>query len=205
MPFYFGSMSSGRWPMALRATAGVMRYGPSVVSRQICLVKSALPPVSKNERAPLTTPIDTEIALAGRKTRFPAVTPTSIAAISIVSCAFRIDGERLEINNAATVRQRLVLAIFSITLPSQEKFRAHRIDTVCRIPVPPHAEIVAAAFVVEIIIEAAQCAILKANPGKTGAARHGRSHTFHHHADSPVLIAQVGDFVADAQKKALPL
>ena len=76
-----------------------------MVSRQICLVKSALPPVSTKDKAPLTIPIDTEIALAGRNTRLPAVTPTSTAAISIASSALRMDGERLAMNNAAAISQ----------------------------------------------------------------------------------------------------
>lgn len=69
------------------------------------------------------------------------------------------------------------------------------------VPVTAQAEIVTAAIVIEIVVKAAQCAVLKANPGETGAAGHRRSHTFHHHTDAPLLITKMRDFVADAQKK----
>ena len=90
-------------------------------------------------------------------------------------------------------------------LSSQEELRTNCINSVCRIPVPSHSEVVAAGVVVKIIVEATQLAILKADANKTGAAGHGRSHTLHHDADSPLFITNVGDFVADSQKKTLPL
>ena len=79
----------------------------------------------------------------------------------------------------------------------------NRIDAVSRVPIAAHAEIVAAGVVIEIVVEAAQLAILKAHSGKASTARNRRSHHFRNDADAPFFVAQMIDFVADAQIEPL--
>lgn len=71
------------------------------------------------------------------------------------------------------------------------------------IPIPPHAEVVATALVVEVIVETAQLAILKSNAGETGAAWHRRCHDLHDDSDSPLLITYVRNFIPDTEEKSL--
>ena len=146
---YSVSERLGRLPIAFRATSGVIRYGPSVLSRQACRIISVSPPVRTNDSAPKNTPIEVLIALAGRNITFPTLTPTATPAFSIVvSSACNKEGAvptrtRAKVSKADRVPIRLV-----IELTSEKKFRPYSIDTMGRIPITPDTKIVAAALVV---------------------------------------------------------
>jgi hypothetical protein len=71
------------------------------------------------------------------------------------------------------------------------------------IPVAAHAEIVAATLVVEIVAEAAELPILKANAGETRAAGHRRCHDFHNDSNAPFFVAKMGHLIAHPQKESL--
>jgi hypothetical protein len=71
-----------------------------------------------------------------------------------------------------------------------------------RIPVTAYAEIVAAALVIQIVVEAAKLAVLEPNPRETRPARHRRRHRFHHNPDAPLFVSYMGDFVANSKKEA---
>jgi hypothetical protein len=73
------------------------------------------------------------------------------------------------------------------------------------VPTAAHAKEVTTGLGVKIVIETACLAILKANARETGAAWHGRSHYFHDYAQTPFLIVQVRDVVANPQVKPLLL
>jgi len=62
---------------------------------------------------------------------------------------------------------------------------------VSRIPIAPHAEVVTAGFVIEIVVEAAELSVLKAYARETGAT------------DTPFFVAQVIDFIADPEIETL--
>ena len=70
-----------------------------------------------------------------------------------------------------------------------------------RIPVTSDAEIIAASFIVEVVVEAAKLPVLKTHAREASAAGNGRCHHLEHHAHAPFLVAQMIDFVADAKIK----
>jgi hypothetical protein len=120
---------------------------------------------------------------------FPALSPTAIPAFSIVSSARNKEGAvpirvvaNAKFTNPAVIR-------LSIELPSEKKFRSDGVDPVGRVPITPNAEIVTAAFVVEVIVETAKLAVLKTNACETGASGHRRCHDLHYDSDPPLLIA----------------
>jgi hypothetical protein len=90
-------------------------------------------------------------------------------------------------------------------LSSQEKFRPDGVDPVGGIPIAPHTKVIAATLIVQIIVETAQLAVLKTYAGETGAAGHRGCHDLHDDSESPLLIAQVRNFIPDTEEKSLPL
>jgi hypothetical protein len=95
------------------------------------------------------------------------------------------------------------LLIFAIGLTSKKESRSDRIHAVRGIPITPHAKIVAATLVVEIVAEAAELPILKANASETRAAGHRRCHDFHNDSNAPFFVAKMGHLVAHPQKESL--
>jgi hypothetical protein len=93
--------------------------------------------------------------------------------------------------------------MFDIELTSEKKPRADRIYAVGRIPITPHAEIVAATLVVKVVVKTAELPVLKANPGETRPSGYRRGHDFHYDADTPFLITEVGHLIAYAEKESL--
>jgi hypothetical protein len=89
-----------------------------------------------------------------------------------------------------------------LLIPDQE-LGSNRRDVVLGIPVAAHAEVVTTRFVVEVIVEAAQLPILKAHAYETGSPGNRRRHNLHDHADAPLFVTKMGDFVSDAEEKAL--
>jgi hypothetical protein len=73
------------------------------------------------------------------------------------------------------------------------------------IPIAPHTEVVAAALIVQIIVETAQLTVLKTYAGETRAAGHRGCHHLHDHSESPLLIAQVRNFIPDTEEESLAL
>src|SRR5687768_16074620 len=71
------------------------------------------------------------------------------------------------------------------------------------VPVAPHAKIIAAGLVVEIIVETAELAILKAHPSQTGAAGDRGCHDFHNHPDTPLLVTQMIHRIAHPKVESL--
>jgi hypothetical protein len=71
-----------------------------------------------------------------------------------------------------------------------------------RVPITPHAEIVAATLVVKVVVKATEPSVLKANARETSAPGHGRGHDFHDDADTPFLITEVSYLVAHAEKES---
>lgn len=76
-------------------------------------------------------------------------------------------------------------------------------DPVGGIPVTPHAEIVAATLVVQIVAEAAELPVLKTNAGETCAAGHRGCHNFHNDSDAPFFVTKMAHLIAYAQKESL--
>jgi len=73
---------------------------------------------------------------------------------------------------------------------------------VARIPVAPHAEIVAATLIIEVIVEASELSVLKTNPGKARPAGHRGCHHFHDDSDTPLFISNMVYLIADPEIKA---
>jgi hypothetical protein len=69
------------------------------------------------------------------------------------------------------------------------------------VPVAAHSKIIAAALVVQIVIEAAKLAVLKSNTGQTRAARDRRRHSFHHDPNAPLFISHVRNLIANGKKE----
>jgi hypothetical protein len=69
----------------------------------------------------------------------------------------------------ARVTNRVLIPLV-IALPPEEKFRPYCIDAVGRVPVTPHPEVIAAALVVQVVIETAKLAVLKADTGEACSA-----------------------------------
>src|SRR4029453_19235836 len=136
---YSVSERLGRLPIAFRATSGVIRYGPSLFSRQACRIISVSPPVRTNDKAPKNTPIEVLIALAGRNITFPALTPSATPAFSIgVSSARNNEGNVPTRTMAKAIKANSALIRLAIGLTSEKKFRPDSIDAVGRIPITPH-------------------------------------------------------------------
>ena len=72
-----------------------------------------------------------------------------------------------------------------------------------RIPIASHAEVVTAGVIIKIVVEAAQLPVLKTHAGEARTARNRRRHHFRDHAKTPLLVAQMIDFIADAQIQSL--
>jgi len=88
-------------------------------------------------------------------------------------------------------------------LTSEEKFRSNGIDPVGGIPIAPHAEIVAATLIIEVIVEAPELTVLKTDTGKARPARHRRCHDFHDDSNTPLFITKMVHLIADPEIKAL--
>jgi hypothetical protein len=96
-----------------------------------------------------------------------------------------------------------MLLIFAIGLTSEKKSRSDRVHAVGRVPITPHAKIVAATLIVEIVVKTTELSVLKANARETSAAGNGRGHDFHNDADTPFFITEVGYLIAHAEKESL--
>jgi hypothetical protein len=99
--------------------------------------------------------------------------PTACPAFSIASSACKGEGLRLLTSSDREIANSFILWRFDIELASEKKSRADRVYTVGRIPITPHAEIVAATLVVEVVAKTAQLSVLKANAGETGSPWYG--------------------------------
>ena len=94
-------------------------------------------------------------------------TPTPTPAVSMASSAVAgAAAKQIDDRSAAAIK----FARF-IGSASKKKFVPHGVHAVARIPITSDAEIVAAGFVVEVVVEAAELAVLKAHACEAGAAR----------------------------------
>jgi hypothetical protein len=101
----------------------------------------------------------------------------------------------------ARVTNRVLIPLV-IALPSEEKFRPYSIDAVGGVPVTPHPEVIAAALVVQVVIETAELPILKTNTGQTCPPGYRRGHDFHDHSHAPFLITKMGHLITNAKIKS---
>jgi hypothetical protein len=95
------------------------------------------------------------------------------------------------------------LVSFILELSSDKEIWPDGIDAVSGIPVAPHAEIVAATLVIQIVAKAAELPVLKTNPGETRAAGHRGRHHFHNDSDAPFFVAKMRHFIAHTQIESL--